>query len=220
MNRADAVGTWRRAQRSALGAQRMAAPADQRRGWSRTITTLLQQAFPMLGQSSIGFYWPFRGEFDPRFAIFGWRRLGAQAALPVVVRKDAALEFRAWWPGVATARGVYDLPIPQDTAVVRPDALLIPPLGFDAQGFRLGYGGGYFDRTLAAMQPQPLKIGVAFELSRMPTIRPQAHDIAMDFIVTEAGVHAVGENGLALLPEASQASEWARALGLRRGLWR
>jgi 5,10-methenyltetrahydrofolate synthetase len=82
------------------------------------------------------------------------------------------------------------------TQAVTPGALLIPPIGFDAQGYRLGYGGGYFDRTLASLDPQPLKIGVAFELSRIETIRPQPHDIPMDFIVTEAGIHRVGPGGL------------------------
>jgi 5-formyltetrahydrofolate cyclo-ligase len=72
----------------------------------------------------------------------------------------------------------------------------------DERGYRLGYGGGYFDRTLAAMQPQPLKIGVGFEISRLPAIHPQAHDVAMDFIVTEAGVYSVGEAGLSLLKAA------------------
>ena len=63
----------------------------------------------------------------------------------------------------------------------------MPLVGFDAQGYRLGYGGGYFDRTLAALARKPLTIGVGFEFARLPTIRPQPHDIPMDFIVTEAG---------------------------------
>jgi 5-formyltetrahydrofolate cyclo-ligase len=86
---------------------------------------------------------------------------------------------------------VFDLPIPQGTPALRPRALLVPPVGFDAQGYRLGYGGGYFDITLAALEPQPLKIAVAFELSRIDTIYPQPHDIPMDFVVTEERVHRV-----------------------------
>lgn len=83
------------------------------------------------------------------------------------------------------------------------DALLIPPGGFDARGYRLGYGRGYFDRTLAALRNRPLRIAVAYELSRVETIRPQPHDIAMDYIVTEAGIHRVGERGLTLLERAN-----------------
>lgn len=189
---------WRREQRAALLAQRMAVPADQRRRWGKAITNLLLGRFPVLKQSVVGFYWPFKGEFDPRFAIHELRAAGARVALPVVLQKNAPLEFRAWWPGVATSMGVFDLPVPDGTDVLRPTALLIPPVGFDTLGYRLGYGGGYFDRTLAVMQPAPLKIAVGFELSRIATIRPQPHDIAMDFVVTEAGVYRATAHGLVL----------------------
>ena len=88
------------------------------------------------------------------------------------------------------AKGVYDLPVPDGTSLLTPDALLIPALGVGPQGDRLGYGGGYFDRTLAALHPKPLAVGLAFELSRIATIEPQPHDVLMDFIVTEAGIEA------------------------------
>ena len=109
--------------------------------------------------------------------------------MPSCCSATSPLQFREWWRGALMTRGVFDLPVPDGTELLTPQALLIPPVGFDAQGYRLCYGGGYFDRTLAALDPQPLKIGVAFELSRMPTIRPQAHDIAMDCIVTEAALY-------------------------------
>ncbi len=194
----EEITRWRREQRAALLAQRMAVPADQRRLWGRAITNLLLGRFPVLEQSVVGFYWPFKGEFDPRFAIHELRAAGVRVALPVVLHKNAPLEFRAWWPGVPTSKGVFDLPVPDGTDVLRPTALLIPPVGFDALGYRLGYGGGYFDRTLAVMQPAPLKIAVGFELSRIATIRPQPHDIAMDFVVTEAGVYRTTAHGLVL----------------------
>jgi len=174
------------------------APALRHR-WNDAITQHLCQGFPMLGQMVIGFYWPFKAEFDPRFAIRHWRQTGARAALPEVVEKKAPLAFRDWWPGVPTEPGVFDLPVPQGTDTLIPEAVLIPPVGFDEQGYRLGYGGGYFDRTLAVMHPQPLKIAVAFELSRIPTIHPQGHDIPMDFVVTQNGVHRVTPGGLELV---------------------
>ena len=170
----------------------------------------------MLPRSVVSFYWPFKGEFDPRFAIHRLRQAGVRAALPVVLKKDTALEFREWWPGVATRKGVFGLPIPDGTDLLQPDVLLIPPLGFDAQGYRLGYGGGYFDRTLAAMPHQPLKIALAFELSAITTIRPQPHDIAMDFIVTEAGIHRVSPNGLEAISPLSSVAELAGKLASRR----
>jgi 5,10-methenyltetrahydrofolate synthetase len=190
------IRQWRKAQRAELLARRVAATVAQRRQWNETIERLLLEAFPLLRQSVVGFYWPFQGEFDPRSAIRHLRERGARAALPVVVQKSAPLQFRAWWPGAPMTQGVYNLPVPDGTEIVRPQALFIPPVGFDSRGYRLGYGGGYFDRTLAAAVPQPLKIGVGFELSRLPTIQPQPHDVPMDFIVTEAGVHCVNRNGL------------------------
>jgi 5-formyltetrahydrofolate cyclo-ligase len=190
----DDVKEWRKATRTELLAQRQTVLPEQRLAWNATITASLSQAFPELGGLIVSFYWPFKGEFDPRFFVRDIRQRGARAALPVVVRKAAPLEFREWWPGVPMKKGVFDLPVPDGTLVVTPQAMLIPPVGFDAQGYRLGYGGGYFDRTLAALPDKPFKIGVAFELSRMSTIHPQPHDIAMDFVVTEAGVHAV-DNG-------------------------
>jgi len=208
----DEIRQWRKAQRAELLARRVAVTADQRREWNEIIERLLLEAFPVLRQSMVGFYWPFQGEFDPRFAIRRLREQGARAALPVVVQKSTPLQFREWWPGAPMTKGVFDLPIPDGTEVVRPQALFIPPIGFDARGYRLGYGGGYFDRTLAAAVPQPLKIGVAFELSRIPTIQPQPHDVPMDFIVTEAGIHHAGKDGLELVRDPARVSELAGAI--------
>ena len=196
MSNPDAITQWRRAQRNELLARRMAVPLQQRRRWDARITRQLLDGFPQLRNPVVGFYWPFKAEFDPRFAIRALRQLGARAALPVVLQRDAPLQFREWWPGVATRRSVFDLPVPVGTELLRPDVLLIPPVGFDGMGYRLGYGGGYFDRTLAALAPSPIKIGVGYELSRMPTIRPQPHDIAMDFIVTEQAIYRVQPGGL------------------------
>jgi 5-formyltetrahydrofolate cyclo-ligase len=110
---------------------------------------------------------------------------------------------------------VYDLPVPHGTSLLTPDALLIPALGVGSRGDRLGYGGGYFDRTLAALHPKPLAVGLAFELSRIATIVPQPHDVLMDFIVTEAGIEVAG--GLIKL----SAQDWRTrlaALAAERGL--
>ena len=113
--------------------------------------------------------------------------------------------------------GVYDLPVPDGTPVLTPDALLIPALGVGPQGDRLGYGGGYFDRTLAALHPKPLAVGLAFELSRIATIEPQSHDVFMDFIVTEAGIEAAVAGGLVKLNPEDCGARLA-ALAAERGL--
>lgn len=195
---------WRKDRRAELLALRMAVAPARRSQWNESITQLLLEGFALLRQMTFGSYWPYKGEFDARFAVRHLMPHGARVALPVVVHKSAPLQFREWWPAARMTKGVLDLPIPDGTEILTPQALLIPPVGFDSRGYRLGYGAGYFDRTLAAMHPQPLKIGVAFELSRMPTIRPQPHDVPMDFIVTEAGVHFVGESGLELVTDPQQ----------------
>jgi len=216
MTMPDSIKQWRKEQRTELLARRVAVGTDQRRAWTDAITASLLEGFPFLHSLVVGCYWPYQGEFDPRFAIHRLRQRGARAALPVVLQKSAPLQFREWWPGVSTTKGVFNLPVPDGTEVLTPQALLIPPIGFDLHGYRLGYGGGYFDRTLAAMAPQPLKIGVAFELSRISTIQPQAHDIPMDFIVTEMGIHVVGHAGLELITDRARVAELAIGIAAER----
>ena len=189
------VTAWRRRTREELIALRRAIPPEAQRLADQRVAEFLTVGFPMLDRLTIGFYWPFNGEVDPRVAVHRFRVRGASSALPVVVKKGSPLEFRSWAPGIETVPGVFGLPVPQSPVVV-PDVLLMPPVGFDAGGYRLGYGGGYFDRTLAGLSPQPLKIGLARGVSRVETIHPQPHDIPMDFVITEAGVHVAGPEGL------------------------
>jgi 5,10-methenyltetrahydrofolate synthetase len=206
------VKMWRKQRRAELIANRKAIPADVQRRSNERIAELLMLGFPLLERLVIAFYWPFNGEVDPRVAVQRLRARGARTALPVVLAKQAPLEFREWEPGVATVPGVFGLPAPQSPAVV-PDVLLMPPVGFDAMGFRLGYGGGYFDRTLASLSPQPLKIGLARATSRIETIHPQPHDIPMDFVITEAGIYEASAAGLRIEDDLSAVA--ARAEQLR-----
>ena len=211
------ISAWRRQQRAALIARRVALPAAQRREWNASISACVESCFPLLAQMTIGFCWPYQGEFDARFAIRYFRERGAAAALPAVIDKASPLQFRKWWPGAPMTPGVYDIPVPDGTALVVPDAAIVPMNGFDEQAYRLGYGGGYFDRTLEVTVPRPLAIGVSFEFARLPTIYPQPHDIAMDFVVTEAGVHVMSSARLErITPEACRA--WALRLCAERGL--
>lgn len=214
----DDIKAWRKERRAELLAAREAVPLDVRRGWNERVTRLLIDGFSALERCTVGFCWPFRGEVDSRFFIRHLRQRGARAALPAVVEKKGPLQFREWWPGVQMARGVFDLPVPSATRVLLPDAMLIPPVGFGPRGYRLGYGGGYFDRTLGAMAPQPIKIAVAFEISRMPTIYPQAHDVPMDFVVTEQGVHRVVDETLRRVDDMATVRESLVRLMRERGL--
>ena len=141
-----------------------------------------------LAPQTLAFCAPVRGEFDARPLASDLIQRDWRAAMPVVTAVGAPMGFHAWTPSAAMSSDRYGIPIPADGAALMPDIVLLPLVAFDAQGFRLGYGGGYFDRTLAAMVPRPQAIGVGFELGRVADIRPQAHDIRLDAVVTEAGV--------------------------------
>lgn len=180
---------WRSQTRKALIARRVSADPLARAQWSAAIDRQLLQLWPDPKGHVIAFCWPHMAEHDVRSVIEHWISLGATAALPVVVAPRSPLIFRHWHPGVATKPGPLGIPTPIDSEELRPDTLLIPANGFDACGFRLGYGAGYFDRTISALRPAVRVIGVAYEIGRLPSIHPQPHDEAMDMVVTEAGVH-------------------------------
>lgn len=180
------VLAWRRAQRQDLLARRLAIAREQREAWSAAITARLVQLPALTGQAGpIAFYWPFKGEYDPRPLARSLHGRGLRLALPVVVERAKPMTFREWWPGMRMRAGVWNIPVPDEGDWVRPEILLVPLLGFDAQGYRLGYGGGYYDRTLTAMPSRPLTIGIGFGLARLETIYPQPHDVPMDMIITE-----------------------------------
>ena len=146
------------------------------------------ESFPELRDACIGFYWPFQGEIDLRGLVRNFIALGAEAALPVVVEKQQPMEFWSWQPQMKLVRGIWNIPISSERNLVQPTVLLVPLLGFDPAGYRLGYGGGYYDRTLATFAQKPLAIGIGYELGRLKTIYPQPHDVSMDAVVTESGV--------------------------------
>jgi 5-formyltetrahydrofolate cyclo-ligase len=127
------------------------------------------------------------------------REAGAVTALPVVVAPRNPLIFREWHPNVELARDVYDIPYPRASREVVPTTVLLPMNAFDDAGYRLGYGGGFFDRTLAALPARPHVIGIAYELAHIGTIHPQPWDVPVDFVVTERGVYERRDDRLELL---------------------
>jgi 5-formyltetrahydrofolate cyclo-ligase len=199
----DELKNWRKAERARLVAARLALNADVLAEMRKAIDAHLLRAFPDLARGIVAFCWPYRNEYDARYVARHLRTQGAKTALPVVVANRQPLIFRLWQPGDVLGKGVYDIPYPASGNAVVPDAALVPMNGFDAGGYRLGYGGGFFDRTLAALRaggsPRPLAIGVTYELARMKTIHPQSHDIPMDYVVTERGVYQRVGARLALL---------------------
>ena len=184
----DEVRAWRRAERARLVAERLALPAERRRAARERVRALLAAEVPELRRATVGFYWPFRGEIDLVGLVRGLVDRGARAALPAVLEEEPRLEFRRWEPGAAMRPGLWDIPVPAAAEPVEPDCLLVPLVGFDGEGHRLGYGGGYYDRTLAAMPRRPLALGVGHAFQRLPTIRPQPFDVPMDAVVIEDGI--------------------------------
>ena len=188
---ANELRAFRNALRSRLIAAREALPADIHAQLSRKVERHLGALVDALNPAVLAFCWPFRGEFDARALVSGRLPGGLRACLPVVMDNDSPLEFREWTPNSEMIEDRYGIHIPARGEALRPDAILMPLNGFDEAGYRLGYGGDYFDRSLAALTPRPRAIGVGFELARVASIRPQAHDLPMDFIVTESGIFQV-----------------------------
>ena len=179
---------WRRGERQRLLTLRTRAPAAERRLWGQRIEARLRSLLDKRTNFILGVYWPFQAEFDPRPLIDWLVATGSAVALPAVVDKKGPLEYRAWRPGEELVDGVWGIPAPKAREIVLPQVVLAPLVGFDRRSYRLGYGGGYFDRTLAALSPRPLAIGVGFEMARIETIYPQAFDIPMDIVVTETEI--------------------------------
>lgn len=176
---------WRRALRQAMLARRGALSSIEHAALSARIVA---QALAALSLPRVAaFCWPIKHEPDVRALLASWAEAGARTALPVVVGEGQPLAFREWTPDTPLAPDRYGIPTPTAGEWLTPDLILLPLNGFDAAGYRLGYGGGYFDRTLAALVPRPLAVGVGFEINRIDSIRPAAHDQRLDWIVTECG---------------------------------
>ena len=176
---------WRRQTRERLIAERLTRSAAEREDIARRVCGKLDPLAGLSPGEIVSFYWPFKGELDLRKWILALHERGIRSALPVVTVKQRPMQFRLWAPGVKMERGIWNIPVPADATPVTPDLVIAPLVGFDDACFRLGYGGGYFDRTLAELRPKPRTIGVGTSSSRLASIRPQPHDVPMDLIVTE-----------------------------------
>jgi 5-formyltetrahydrofolate cyclo-ligase len=191
------VARWRKAERARLLAERAALPVSARQAAAEAIAAHLDQYMAErlggIAGLTISGWWPIKAELDLRFWLERLAAQGARAALPVVVERAAPLAFRVWTRETRMERGFWNILVPAEGPEVIPDITLAPVVGWDDAAYRLGYGGGYFDRTLAALSPRPLAIGVGIQTARVNTIFPQPHDIPMTAIITEAGVQ--GERG-------------------------
>lgn len=187
------VAQWRKAERVRLRAARAAMSVFDRKSVGSALAAhledLLHDRFDSARGLVLAGYWPIKGEPDLRPLMASLHASGTNIALPVVETKAAPLIFRRWIPAARMVRGDWNIPVPPpDAQVVVPNIVLAPLVGWDLEGYRLGYGGGYFDRTLTALFPRPFAIGVGFESAQLPTIFPQSHDVRLDVILSEAGL--------------------------------
>ncbi len=191
---------WRKQKRSELLELRTSFAGEDR---VHAEEKVLDSAYSLLrssGSRVAGFYWPFRGEIDVLPLMHRFLADGGTVALPVVTGRGQPLSFRVWEPGVRMAAGVFGIPYPAESRTVLPDTLVVPVVGYDDRCYRLGYGGGYYDRTLAVAEPKPLSIGIGFRSLRLETIMPQQYDVPMDYIVTEAEtIRRATEDGAGVL---------------------
>lgn len=186
---------WRRAERQRLIAARMAMSVETRQQASARIIGHLDRYCRerdwLRPGTTVSAWWPLRGEPDLRPWLRQLHAEGLVPALPLVVEKAAPLHFRAWHPGCHMEKGFWDIPQPADAVEVEPDLFISPGVGYDRAGYRLGYGGGYFDRTLARRQAggRPWRaVMVAYEFAALETIHPLPHDIVFEAVITEEGV--------------------------------
>jgi 5,10-methenyltetrahydrofolate synthetase len=147
-------------------------------------------------ETVIGAYWPIKGEFDPLPALHRWKEDGElldepqrrRIGLPVVDKLHKTLRFHAWFPGCPMEEDAYGIPKPKDTEVIVPTLLFVPCVGYGAGGYRLGYGGGFYDRTLAKLDPRPYTVGLGFTCAFLPDLEPEPHDVPLDAILNDNGV--------------------------------
>ncbi|MGQ7848197.1 5-formyltetrahydrofolate cyclo-ligase [Granulosicoccus sp. 3-233] len=189
------VARWRKAERERLIDLRVAIPARDRQRHAEQVAVSLEKTIGNREDAIVSLYWPFRAELNLRHWMQEVVEDGVRVALPVVEAKSRPLIFREWLPDCPMQPGVWNIPVPVDGEVLQPTHVIAPLVGFDARGYRLGYGGGYYDRTLALMRERrlaPAVIGVGHSVTRIATIYPQPHDIPMDFIITECDVLQTG----------------------------
>jgi 5,10-methenyltetrahydrofolate synthetase len=183
----------KRALREALIEQRLNLPDRLQRA------AALQQVMRiwLVGRTDtvIGAYWPIKGEFDPLPALHRWKEDGElldgpslrRIALPVMDKLHKTLVFHAWHPGCPMEEDAFGIPKPKDTEVVTPTLLFVPCVGYSAGGHRLGYGGGFYDRTLATLQPKPVTVGLGYAQGFLDDFEPEPHDMPLDAILNDNG---------------------------------
>jgi 5-formyltetrahydrofolate cyclo-ligase len=187
-DKSDDKGSEQAALRQKLIAARQALPDRLERAVA--LQSVLRVWLVARQETTIGAYWPIKGEFDPLPALYRWseadekRRIG----LPVVDKAAGSLKFHVWYPGCPTELDAYDIPKPKGTEEFEPQLLLVPCVGYGPAGVRLGYGGGFYDRTVAFLTPRPKVVGLCYSNGFLPFLRGKSDDLPLDALITDDGV--------------------------------
>ncbi|TYC67178.1 5-formyltetrahydrofolate cyclo-ligase [Stappia sp. BW2] len=181
------VSRFRKSERVRLYEKRKGLTSTERTEKTAALIDQLRTVLEATDFQTISFYWPIRGEPDLRALMADLSKVGKTVLLPVVLEKQAPLAFRPWQPGCAMTRGVWNIPVPEEGPSLVPEVVIAPLVGVDAGFYRLGNGGGYYDRTLASLPAKPLTIGVGFAFCRLPSIFPMPWDVRMDKVVLDTG---------------------------------
>jgi 5-formyltetrahydrofolate cyclo-ligase len=169
---------------------RAAFPAAERAAAAKAAAAHFFSGIGPAPRTVVAAYWPIRDELDCRPVLTRLMDEGQPVCLPVVVGEGQPLELRLWEEGTPLYPSGFGTLAPPETApLVEPDVVLMPLLGFDARGTRLGYGGGYYDRTLAGLSRRPRIVGFAFACQQFEDIPRRDHDLPLDAVITEKGVH-------------------------------
>ncbi len=139
---------------------------------------------------AVGAYWPIKGEFDALPALYRWADADDKRCigLPVIDKTTRRLSFHMWFPGCEMEEDAYGIPKPKDTPEFQPTVLLVPCVGYGPKGVRLGYGGGFYDRTLATLVPMPTTVGLAYANGFVPWLEAEPHDVPLSAILTDEGL--------------------------------
>lgn len=174
--------------RKQLKAERQAMPDRHER--SLLLQEVLRVWLISRPEITIGAYWPIKGEFDALPSLYRWSEAQDDRCigLPVADPQTKQLRFHMWFPGCPMEDDAYGIPKPKDTPQFHPELLLVPCIGYGPRGVRLGYGGGFYDRTLAILKPPPVTVGVGYAHGHIPWLQPEPHDVPLDAMLTEDGV--------------------------------
>jgi 5-formyltetrahydrofolate cyclo-ligase len=177
--------------RTKAHAGRAAIPNSARAGAAKSVAEHFFKAVPLGPRDIVAGYWRIKDEMDCQPILIRLMDSFQPVCLPVVLGDDLPLELRLWEQGAALYEAGFGTLAPSELSPqVEPDVIVMPLLGFDKRGTRLGYGGGYYDRTLERLSKRPRLVGIAFAAQEIDLIPHEPHDIPLDMIVTEQGARS------------------------------